>query len=135
MATKSKAPAAIYATGRRKTSSARVYFTSAGEITILINGKTLDSYFGRKTDHIKVLEPIKVVDLKKGKFYITVKGGGTTGQADAIAHGIARALLKYDETMKSPLKKEGLLTRDARKVERKKYGLKKARKDEQYSKR
>jgi small subunit ribosomal protein S9 len=135
MATKSKSPQAHYATGRRKTTSARVYFTPSGEHNILINGRTLENYFGRKTDHIKVLEPIKVVDLKKGTFYITVKGGGTTGQADAIAHGIARVLLKYDETMKSLLKKEGLLTRDARKVERKKYGLKKARKDEQYSKR
>lgn len=135
MAKSTKKSPAHYATGRRKSSSARVYFTPGTEFSILINGRALENYFGRKTDHIKVMEPLKVVSLKKGSFYITVKGGGTTGQADAIAHGISRALLSYDETTKGLLKKEGLLTRDAREVERKKYGLKKARKDEQYSKR
>ena len=132
---KAKTTPVHYATGRRKSSSARVYYTPTGELTLLINGRSLENYFGRKTDHIKIMEPLEVAQQKKGKFYITVKGGGTTGQAGAISHGVARVLIKYDETLKPSLKKHGLLTRDEREVERKKYGLKKARKKEQYSKR
>jgi small subunit ribosomal protein S9 len=131
---KAKALDTHYATGRRKSTSARV-FLKPGSGEISINGRTLDNYFGRKTSRIRVQLPLTVAGVQKVDLYITVKGGGTTGQADAIAHGIARALVKYDETTKSSLKAAGLLTRDAREVERKKYGLKKARKDEQFSKR
>jgi small subunit ribosomal protein S9 len=131
---KAKAPASIYATGRRKTSSARVYLT-AGTGQISINGNTLEQYFGRRTGRIRVRLPLEVAGVERIDLYITVTGGGITGQADAIAHGISRALVKYDETTRPTLKAAGLLTRDPRKVERKKYGLKKARKAEQYSKR
>jgi small subunit ribosomal protein S9 len=129
-----KAPASIYATGRRKTSSARVYLTP-GTSQITINGKTLEQYFGRRTGRIRVVLPLQVAGVERVDLYITVTGGGITGQADAIAHAISRALVKYDETTRPTLKAAGLLTRDPRKVERKKYGLKKARKAEQYSKR
>lgn len=133
---KSKASDVIYATGRRKTSSARVFLKPAkeeGEISI--NGRTVEQYFGRKTSRIRVRLPLKIAGVAKVALYVTVSGGGTTGQADAIAHGISRALIIYDETTRPALKAAGLLTRDSREVERKKYGLKKARKDEQYSKR
>jgi small subunit ribosomal protein S9 len=132
---KSSKPPFHYATGRRKTSSARVYLKESGTTNILINGRTLDDYFGRKTSRIKVKLPLEVAGVQKVDLYMTVAGGGTTAQADAIAHGIARALVIYDETTKPLLKAAGLLTRDAREVERKKYGFKKARKKEQFSKR
>lgn len=131
---KSKSVEAHYATGRRKTTSARV-FLKPGNGEISINGRKLEEYFGRKTSRIKVQLPLTVAGVQKVDLFITVKGGGITGQTDAIAHGIARVLVKYDDTTKPSLKAAGLLTRDAREVERKKYGLKKARKDEQYSKR
>ena len=131
---KSKSSEIHYATGRRKTSSARV-FLKPGNGEIEINGQTLEKYFGRKTGRIRVMLPLEIAGVKKVDLFITVTGGGITGQADAIAHGITRALVTYDETTKAALKAAGLLTRDAREVERKKYGLKKARKDEQFSKR
>jgi small subunit ribosomal protein S9 len=124
-----------YATGRRKTSTARVYLT-AGSGAITVNGRPLDSFFGRETARMVVRQPLETaglldrVDLK-----ITVQGGGNTGQAGAIRHGIARALVDYNEENRSPLRRAGFLTRDAREVERKKVGLHKARKRPQYSKR
>lgn len=128
-------PPTHYATGRRKSSSARVYLKESGTGDILINGRSLDDYFGRKTSRIRVKLPLEVAGVQKIDLFVTVSGGGTTGQADAIAHGISRALVIYDETTKPALKSAGLLTRDAREVERKKYGFKKARKKEQFSKR
>ena len=117
-----------YATGRRKTSSARV-FLRRGSGNIIVNQKPLDEYFGRETARM-------VVDMKENfDFYITVSGGGTTGQAGAIRHGIARALRAYNEELRTPLRKAGFLTRDAREVERKKVGLHKARRATQFSKR
>lgn len=132
---KSKTSDVTYATGRRKTSSARVFLKPGNDGEISINGKTVEQYFGRKTARIRVRLPLKVAGVSKVSLYITVAGGGNTGQADAIAHGISRALIAYDATTRPALKAAGLLTRDSREVERKKYGLKKARKDEQYSKR
>jgi len=132
---KSKTSDVIYATGRRKTSSARAFLKPGTEGEISVNGRTIEQYFGRKTSRIRVKLPLKIAGVTKVALYITVAGGGTTGQADAIAHAISRALVKYDETTRPALKAAGLLTRDSREVERKKYGLKKARKDEQYSKR
>lgn len=125
----------FYATGRRKTSSARV-FLRKGNGNIIVNQKPLDEYFGRETARMIVRQPLDVVSLKDNfDFYITVSGGGASGQAGAIRHGIARALKEYDENLKAPLRKAGFLTRDAREVERKKVGLHKARKATQYSKR
>ena len=132
---KSKTSDVIYATGRRKTSSARAFLKPGVEGEISINGRTIEQYFGRKTARIRVKLPLKIAGVTKVSLYVTVAGGGNTGQADAIAHAISRALVKYDETTRPALKAAGLLTRDSREVERKKYGLKKARKDEQYSKR
>ncbi|HEV2614691.1 MAG TPA: 30S ribosomal protein S9 [Gammaproteobacteria bacterium] len=132
---KSKTSDIVYATGRRKTSSARVFLKPGNDGEISINGKTVEQYFGRKTSRIRVRLPLKIAGISKVSLYITVAGGGTTGQADAIAHGISRALVAYDATTRPALKAAGLMTRDSREVERKKYGLKKARKDEQYSKR
>ena len=122
-------------TGRRKSSAARVWITrGSGQITV--NNRSLDTYFGRETARMVVRQPLEVVDmLDTFDVNVTVKGGGTTGQAGAIRHGIARALVEYDETLRSPLRKAGHLTRDAREVERKKIGLHKARKRPQYSKR
>ncbi len=124
-----------YGTGRRKTSSARVFMQSGkGEITV--NKRPLDEYFGRETARMIVRQPLEVLDVTtKFDFNITVAGGGNSGQAGAIRHGIARALLKYDEENRGELRKAGFLTRDARKVERKKVGLRKARRATQYSKR
>ncbi len=124
-----------YGTGRRKSSTARV-FMKPGSGNITINKKTLEEYFGRETAHMILRQPLDVTD-NNDKFDIvaTVKGGGDSGQAGAIRLGIARALLKYDESLRGDLKKEGLLTRDARKVERKKVGLHKARRATQFSKR
>ena len=125
----------FYSTGRRKSSTARVYMT-AGNGDITINNRPLDVYFGRKTARMVVRQPIELADLDgKFDFNIMVSGGGNTGQAGAIRHGITRALMKYDEALRTSLRKAGYVTRDAREVERKKVGLHKARKRPQYSKR
>ena len=124
-----------YATGRRKTSSARVYL-SKGKVDITVNSKPLNEYFGRQVAQMLVMQPLKLTELdEKVNIKVMVKGGGSFGQAGAIRHGISRALIEYDEELRPQLKKAGLLTRDPRKVERKKPGLKKARKSSQFSKR
>jgi small subunit ribosomal protein S9 len=124
-----------YGTGRRKTSAARV-FLRKGKGAIEVNGKSLEAFFGRETSCMIVRQPLELTqNTEKFDIKVTVAGGGITGQAGAIRLGIARALIEYDETLKSPLRKAGFVTRDAREVERKKYGLKKARKAPQYSKR
>ena len=124
-----------YATGRRKTSSARIYL-SAGKGHITVNDKQLHIYFGRKVAQMLVMQPLEMTELSdKLDINIKVKGGGSFGQAGAIRHGISRALIAYDEELRPQLKKAGLLTRDPRKVERKKPGLVKARKSKQFSKR
>lgn len=124
-----------YGTGRRKTSSARV-FIRRGQGQITVNRKPLDEFFGRETARMIVRQPLELVDmLNQFDINVTVKGGGTTGQAGAIRLGVARALMEYDEALRSPLRKAGFVTRDARAVERKKIGLHKARKATQYSKR
>jgi small subunit ribosomal protein S9 len=124
-----------YGTGRRKTSAARV-FLKTGSGAIKINDRSLDSYFGREVARMIVRQPFDIVDLSdKFDVNISVTGGGSFGQAGAIRHGIARALVQYDENLRSPLRKAGFLTRDARQVERKKVGLHKARKRPQFSKR
>ena len=117
-----------YGTGRRKSSTARV-FIKAGSGKIVINQRSLEQYFGRPTARMVVRQPLELVDMtEKLDLYITVNGGGISGQAGAIRHGITRALMQYDETLRSELRKAGFVTRDARKVERKKVGLHKARK-------
>ncbi len=124
-----------YGTGRRKTSTARV-FLSKGTGNIVINGKPLDEYFGRETSRMVVRQPLELLDSAESyDIYATVKGGGINGQAGAIRHGITRALIESDETLKSALKEAGFVTRDSRQVERKKLGLRKARKRPQFSKR
>ena len=124
-----------YATGRRKTSSARVYL-SKGKGDITVNSKPLNEYFGRQVAQMLVMQPLKLTELdEKVNIKVMVKGGGSFGQAGAIRHGISRALIEYDDELRPQLKKAGLLTRDPRKVERKKPGLKKARKSSQFSKR
>nr|WP_320146335.1 30S ribosomal protein S9 [uncultured Anaeromusa sp.] len=129
------AEVSYYGTGRRKTSVARVRLIP-GEGNIVVNERKLDEYFGRKTMEIIVKQPLDVTEnLGKYDVVASVKGGGTTGQAGAIRHGIARALLKVDGELRLSLKKAGLLTRDPREKERRKYGLKKARKASQFSKR
>jgi small subunit ribosomal protein S9 len=124
-----------YGTGRRKTSTARV-FLRPGKGNITVNDRTLDQFFGRKTARMIVRQPLELVQLD-GKFDITVtvKGGGTTGQAGAIRHGLTRALMDYDETLRKSLRDAGFVTRDSREVERKKVGLRKARRGTQFSKR
>ena len=125
----------FYATGRRKTSSARVYLKK-GKGNISVNDRTLNEYFGRKVAQMLVMQPLELLDLsEKIDVNVKVKGGGSFGQAGAIRHGISRALTSYDEEFRPQLKKAGLLTRDPRKVERKKPGLVKARKSKQFSKR
>jgi small subunit ribosomal protein S9 len=141
----------IYGTGRRKTSTARV-FLKKGKGNIVINDRTLDEYFGRETARMIVRQPLIAADmLSSFDVHVTVAGGGTNGQAGAIRHGIARALVKYDEgdspvaieagtelaenTMRKIMRRAGYMTRDAREVERKKVGKHKARKGTQYSKR
>lgn len=122
-------------TGRRKNSSARCFLRS-GSGQIMVNKRPLDEYFGRETARMVVRQPLEEVDmLDKLDLTISVSGGGNTGQAGAIRHAIARALVAYDEEMRSSMRKRGFLTRDAREVERKKVGLHKARKRPQYSKR
>ncbi len=124
-----------YGTGRRKTSSARV-FLRPGTGKIEVNDRSLDEYFGRETARMVVRQPLELVELaQKFDILVTVKGGGISGQAGAIRHGITRALIEYSEELRSPLRKAGFVTRDAREVERKKLGLRKARKRPQYSKR
>ena len=125
----------LYATGRRKTSSARIYL-SQGEGDIKVNNKELSVYFGREVAQMLVKQPLELCNLSdKVDVVAKVSGGGSFGQAGAIRHGISRALLLYNEELRPQLKKAGFLTRDSRKVERKKPGLKKARKSSQFSKR
>jgi small subunit ribosomal protein S9 len=124
-----------YGTGRRKTSTARVFIT-AGSGTITVNDRPLDEYFGRPVSRMIVRQPLENVGLvDKFDVNVTVSGGGSFGQAGAIRHGLTRALMEYDESLRSPLRKAGFVTRDSREVERKKVGLRKARKRPQYSKR
>ena len=124
-----------YGTGRRKSATARVYL-KPGSGRITVNDRTLDEFFGRVTGRMIVRQPLEAVQLMS-RFDITVKvdGGGITGQAGAIRHGITRALIKYDESLRKPLRAAGFVTRDAREVERKKVGRRKARRSGQYSKR
>ena len=121
-----------YGTGRRKSSAARV-FIKPGNGKIVINQRSLEQYFGRETARMVVRQLVDMVE--KLDLYITVKGGGISGQAGAIRHGITRALMEYDESLRSELRKAGFVTRDARQVERKKVGLRKARRRPQFSKR
>ena len=124
-----------YGTGRRKTAAARV-FISSGTGRIMVNSQPLDEFFGRETARMVVRQPLQAADLTdKLDLKVTVRGGGNTGQAGAIRHGIARALVEYDEALRGPMRQAGFLTRDARAVERKKVGLRKARKRPQFSKR
>ena len=124
-----------YGTGRRKTSAARVFLTSGnGEISV--NERTLENFFGRETSRMVIRQPLEVTEmLDKVDIRITVRGGGSSGQAGAIRHGISRALVDYNEELRPALRSAGFLTRDARMVERKKVGLHKARKRPQFSKR
>ena len=125
----------FYGTGRRKRSTARVFMRPGGG-EIKVNNRPLDIFFGRKTARMIVRQPLELTSLAdKFDINVTVKGGGTTGQAGAIRHGLTRALMKYDESLRPSLRKAGFVTRDARKVERKKVGLHKARRATQYSKR
>jgi len=125
----------FYGTGRRKSSTARVYLRP-GTGNITVNEKPLDIFFGRKTARMIVRQPFDLTELG-AKFDMTVRvhGGGTTGQAGAVRHGLTRALMAYDESLRPSLRKAGFVTRDAREVERKKVGLRKARRAKQYSKR
>ncbi|CAL4042993.1 30S ribosomal protein S9 [Buchnera aphidicola (Phyllaphis fagi)] len=124
-----------YATGRRKSSSARI-FLKKGTGNIIINKRSLLEYFPRATLRMVILHPLQLTDmLNKVNLYITVKGGGISGQSGAIRQGITRALIQHDSSFRSELRKAGFVTRDARKVERKKVGLRKARKKPQFSKR
>ncbi len=124
-----------YGTGRRKTATARVFIKpGSGEITV--NGKALNDFFGRATSRMIIMQALEVVEsVDRFDIMATTTGGGASGQAGAIRHGLARALVEYDETLRRPLRDAGFLTRDSRKVERKKVGLRKARKATQYSKR
>ncbi len=124
-----------YGTGRRKTATARVYLRP-GTGSITVNNRPLDEFFGRETGRMIVRQPLEVTQLG-GKFDISVHvtGGGITGQAGAIRMGLTRALIDYDETLRKPLRVAGFVTRDAREVERKKVGRRKARRGTQYSKR
>jgi len=124
-----------YSTGRRKTSTARVFLRrGAGNITV--NSRPLDEYFGRETARMIVRQPLQKANMETGlDITATVKGGGISGQAGAIRHGITRALIEYDSELRSPLRRAGFVTRDARQVERKKIGLHKARRAVQFSKR
>jgi small subunit ribosomal protein S9 len=124
-----------YSTGRRKTSTARV-FLRKGSGSITVNSRPLDQYFGRKTARMIVRQPLEKANMTDSfDIMVTVKGGGMSGQAGAIRHGITRALIEYDGELRSPLRRAGFVTRDARQVERKKVGLHKARRAPQFSKR
>ena len=124
-----------YGTGRRKTSTARV-FLRPGTGNIVVNDRPLDEFFGRKTARMIVRQPLELTQLdSRFDVHATVKGGGMTGQAGAIRHGLTRALIDYDETLRKPLRDAGYVTRDAREVERKKVGFRKARRGTQFSKR
>jgi len=124
-----------YGTGRRKTATARV-FMKAGTGKITVNNRPLDEFFGRETGRMIVRQPLQLVQVEgRFDFSVQVDGGGITGQAGAIRHGITRALMEYDETLRPALRKAGFVTRDAREVERKKVGRRKARRGPQYSKR
>ena len=124
-----------YGTGRRKTAAARV-FLSSGSGKISVNAQSLEEFFGRETSRMVVRQPLEVADMTdKLDVKITVRGGGNSGQAGAIRHGIARALVDFDENFRGPMRQAGFLTRDARAVERQKVGLRKARKRPQFSKR
>ena len=124
-----------YGTGRRKTAAARV-FLSTGTGKITVNAQSLEEFFGRETSRMVVRQPLDVAEMSdKLDIKITVRGGGNSGQAGAIRHGIARALVDLDENFRGPMRQAGFLTRDARAVERKKVGLRKARKRPQFSKR
>ena len=124
-----------YGTGRRKTSTARVYLRP-GNGNITVNDRSLDEFFGRKTARMIVRQPLELVSMEsKFDVSVTVAGGGITGQAGAIRHGLTRALIEYDETLRKPLRDAGYVTRDAREVERKKVGFRKARRGTQFSKR
>jgi len=129
------ASSASLATGRRKSSSARVYM-KPGKGAITVNGRPLDEFFGRKTGVMIVRQPLELVQMtERFDINVLVEGGGITGQAGAIRHGITRALMEYDDSLRPALRKAGFVTRDAREVERKKVGLHGARKRPQYSKR
>jgi len=124
-----------YGTGRRKTSTARVFLTP-GTGNFEVNARPLEEYFGRETARMMVKQPLELADMTdKFDIRVTVKGGGSFGQAGAIRHGITRALMEYDNELRASLRKAGFVTRDAREVERKKVGLRKARKKPQFSKR
>lgn len=124
-----------YGTGRRKSSTARV-FMKAGSGAITINKRPIDQFFGRQTARMIVRQPLELMEMTdKFDLTVTVKGGGTTGQAGAIRHGLTRALMNFDESLRPALRKAGFVTRDSREVERKKVGLRKARRATQYSKR
>lgn len=124
-----------YGTGRRKSSTARV-FMKAGSGAITINKRPIDEFFGRQTARMIVRQPLELMEMTdKFDLNVTVKGGGTTGQAGAIRHGLTRALMNFDESLRPALRKAGFVTRDSREVERKKVGLRKARRATQYSKR
>jgi len=124
-----------YGTGRRKTSTARVFLRS-GNGKVTVNDRPLDEFFGRKTSCMIVRQPLEVVKMESNfDVQVTVTGGGMTGQAGAIRHGLTRALIEYDETLRKPLRDAGFVTRDAREVERKKVGFRKARRGTQFSKR
>ena len=126
----------MYGTGRRKSSVARVHLIPNGSGVITINGRDIDDYFGLETLKLLVRQPLALTETSE-KFDVVcrVQGGGVTGQAGAIRHGLSRALLQYDENLRPALKKAGFLTRDPRMKERKKYGLKGARRAPQFSKR
>lgn len=124
-----------YGTGRRKTSTARVFLTP-GKGEISVNKRSLESYFGREVARMIVRQPLELLEVSdKFDIQVSVVGGGSFGQAGAIRHGITRALMQYDEENRMPLRKAGFVTRDSREVERKKVGLRKARKRPQFSKR
>jgi len=124
-----------YGTGRRKSSSARV-FLKQGSGKIIINKKTLEQYFGRKTACMLIIQPLELIGIvNQFDFYITVKGGGISGQSGAIRQGITKALISYDNAWRTELRKAGFVTRDSREVERKKVGFRKSRRRPQFSKR